>query len=138
MPKYQTKQRRILVEYLSAHHDDLLSAEQIADDLAGEGISKSAVYRNLSALESEGRLRRSGKPGERSAYYQYSDAEECRERLHLSCRECGKTCHLEDETAKRLEQSLADDDGFLLDRSETVLYGVCRECASANKKKNTI
>ena len=129
MPKYQTKQRKALIGYLSSHTDSFVSAEQIAEGLAGEGISKSAVYRNLAELESEGRLRRSGKPGSRTVFYQYSGAEECREKLHISCRECGKTCHLAQQTAEKLEKSIADNDGFLLDRSETVLYGLCKYCA---------
>ena len=58
MPKYMTKQRKALLSFLSAHADEKLSARQIAQTLSGEGISISAVYRNLSALEQEGKIRR--------------------------------------------------------------------------------
>ena len=54
MSKYMTKQRKALLNYLSAHADEKLSAKQIEENLSGEGISISAVYRNLSDLEKEG------------------------------------------------------------------------------------
>lgn len=135
MAKYMTKQRRELLEYLSAHADELLSVESIAADLAASGISLSAVYRNIADLESEGKVRRSGKAGSRTVYYQYSAAESCREKLHLSCRECGKTRHMEPREAEMLVESIEATDGFELDRAETVLYGVCRECRKTKSLK---
>jgi len=128
MAKYMTRQRRILMDYLAGNADSLLSAEMIAAALEPQGISLSAVYRNVAALEAEGKVRRSGKAGSRTVYYQYSAAEECREKLHLSCRECGKTCHMEPREAERLARSIKTHEGFVLDRAETVLYGVCRDC----------
>ena len=49
VPKYMTKQRKALLRYLSQHADETLSAKQIEAALSGEGISISAVYRNLAA-----------------------------------------------------------------------------------------
>ena len=48
MSSYSTRQREALLAYLSRHPDELLSARQIADALADEKISLSAVYRNLA------------------------------------------------------------------------------------------
>ena len=53
MSSYSTQQRKALLAYLSRHPDELLSARQIADALADEKISLSAVYRNLAQLETE-------------------------------------------------------------------------------------
>ncbi|MBR4798901.1 MAG: transcriptional repressor, partial [Clostridia bacterium] len=111
MAKYMTKQRRALMEYLAENADSLLSAEQIAADLEPQGISLSAVYRNIAALEAEGKVRRSGKAGARTVYYQYSAAEECREKLHLSCRECGKTRHMSPDEAEKLARSVKTHEG---------------------------
>lgn len=47
MAKYVTKQRRQLLDYLSRHTDEQMTARQIADALTQENISLSAVYRNL-------------------------------------------------------------------------------------------
>ena len=62
MPKYSTQQRKALLHYLSEHPDEHLSTRQIAQALAAKKISLSAVYRNLAALEAEGKVRRCARP----------------------------------------------------------------------------
>ena len=69
MTKYLTKQRRILLNYLSEHADEMLSAKEIADSLADQGISVSAVYRNLSALEEEKLIHRVNIGATREIFY---------------------------------------------------------------------
>lgn len=128
MPKYMTKQRKILLEYLSLHADEKLSAKQMAEDLNSRGISASAVYRNLSDLEKEGKIRRVNQSGSREVFYQYTDGELCKDCLHLSCEKCGKTYHMNSQGAQMLVQNLAQSDDFTIDKANTVLYGVCREC----------
>ena len=127
MSKYVTKQRKLLTEYLSQHTDESLSAGQIAEALAGE-ISKSAVYRNLAELEAEGKLRRVAGGGGREVVYQYSDGSGCKGCLHLSCKLCGKTVHMEKQVADALVSRVAESDDFAIDRGETVIYGVCSSC----------
>ncbi len=128
MAKYMTKQRKLLLAFLSEHTDELLSAGQIAEALSEEGISASAIYRNLAVLEQEGKLRRTSKPGSQEARYRYTDDERCRGHLHLSCLRCGKTVHLEETETDTLAHRLAENEGFALDRADTVLYGICAEC----------
>ena len=128
MPKYMTKQRKTLLQYLSLHADEKLSAKQIEADLSGEGISISAVYRNLSELEREGKIRRVNQSGSREVFYQYTDGAHCRDSLHLSCEKCGKTYHMNVDGAQMLVQNLASTDAFTIDKANTVLYGVCKDC----------
>ena len=128
MPKYMTKQRKALISYLSAHADEKLSAKQIEADLCGDGISISAVYRNLSDLEKEGKIRRVNQSGSREVFYQYTDGAHCRDCLHLSCQKCGKTYHMNMPGAEMLVQNLAQNDEFTIDKANTVLYGVCKDC----------
>lgn len=84
MAKYLTRQRKRLLEYLSEHTDEQISARQIAEDLAADQISISAVYRNISALEEEGLLKRSVREGTREVFYQYIASEACKDSLHLA------------------------------------------------------
>ncbi len=128
MPKYMTRQRKILLDYLSEHTGEALCPAKIIDALAGENISMSAIYRNLADLEKEGKLKRYTKPGSTEVYYRYADAEPCRGHLHLSCVQCGRTVHMEQEDADRLAESLAKTEGFALNCSDTVLYGLCSKC----------
>lgn len=93
-----------------------------------ESISISAVYRNLSALEEEGILKCSIRENTREVYYQYIAAEGCKDSLHLSCRVCGKSIHLGEKEAAQLLHSTLESTGFQIDKTETILYGVCADC----------
>ena len=135
MAKYVTKQRRQLLDYLSRHTDEQMTARQIADALTQESISLSAVYRNLSDLEEDGLLKRSIREGTRDVFYQYIAAAECKDSLHLSCRVCGKSTHLGDAEAERLLHSTLESTGFQIDKSETILYGVCADCRKHKTQK---
>lgn len=125
---YKTKQREALVDYLARHADEDLSVRQIAEAMAQQDISRSAVYRNLATLEQEGALRRSTRAGSRETVYQYSGSESCRACLHLSCTKCGKTFHMKTNSAEDLIRDVDLAEGFAVDRAETVLYGVCSAC----------
>ena len=128
MPKYMTKQRKALLSYLSMHADERLSAKQLEDALKSEGISISAVYRNLSELEREGKVRRVNNSGSREVFYQYTDGAHCKDCLHLSCEKCGKTYHMNSAVAQTLIENLDQSDEFTIDKANTVLYGVCGDC----------
>ena len=130
MPKYITKQRKILTDYLSRHIDESLSAGQIAEALS-DTISKSAVYRNLSDMEAEGKLHRVMGGGSREAVYRYSGGTVCSQSLHLSCKKCGKTVHLQQQIADDLVTSVAANEAFAIDKGETVIYGVCAGCQNS-------
>ena len=127
MPKYMTKQRKILTDYLMQHIDENLSAGQIAEALS-DTISKSAVYRNLADMEAEGKLHRVMGGGSREVIYRYSGSHICSESLHLSCKKCGKTVHMQQKLADALVESVAENDDFSIDKGETVIYGVCSAC----------
>lgn len=128
MPRYSTKQRKILLAYLSGHPDELLSTRQIADALQHEKISLSAVYRNLSELEAEEKVRRCAKSGTREVLYQYIAADTCKGALHMTCIQCGKTFHMADKNAALFAKYLALGEKFTLDMMDTVLYGTCQNC----------
>ena len=131
MQAYMTQPRKRLLSYLRSHADETLTAGQISQDLPE--ISVSAVYRNLAALEQDGAVRRVAKNGSREVFYQYMQAETCREHLHLSCKQCGKTFHMDEKETEALLDSIARLDGFAVDRSDTVLYGTCEACRRERK-----
>ena len=129
MSKYMTRQRKILLDFLSKHTDETLSARQIADALSKDGISTSAVYRNLSALEADGVVKRFAKNDLRESVYRYVGAEECKNSLHLSCKICGRSIHMDDADAEQLIKNVSKHKGFTIEKSETVLYGICEDCS---------
>lgn len=135
MAKYVTRQRKTLLSYLSRHADELLSVQKIADALASEDVSRSAVYRNVAELEAEGALRRDLGGDAREVYYRYVGAESCKGSLHLSCKQCGRTFHMDSGGAEALTKMVERSEGFALDKSDTVLYGVCAACKKDRGEK---
>lgn len=128
MPAYNTKQRKILLEYLTAHRDMQLSAGQIAKDLKEQGISLSAVYRNLAALEEDGKVAPVRKGNCRQVLYRFVADSHCHEHLHLFCKKCGKTYHMDSAETDIFVNIIAKNDNFSIDKSDTVLYGLCKVC----------
>ena len=128
MKQYETRQRKLLLTFLSAHADQSLSARAIADALAVQGVSLSAVYRNLAALEAEGKVARVSVGGSRTVRFRYLAAEGCRAHLHLSCARCGKTIHMDIPATQRLVEAVKSETDFSVDRTVTVLYGLCGSC----------
>ena len=128
MPRYNTRQRALLLEYLQKHADESLSAAQIADELKKANISISAVYRNLSLLEDEGKIHRTSKSDDRTVYYRFTDCEECKSHLHLSCSHCGRTFHMDLPSTRKLIESVEEKSDFEIDSADTVLYGLCKDC----------
>lgn len=126
--KYMTRQRKTLLGYLSRHTDEALSAQAIAAALESEGVSLSAVYRNLAELEAEGQIRRANREGSREVYYQYTGSEACKDSLHLKCKKCGRTFHMDANGAEQLLGVVEKAEGFAVDKGDTVLYGVCELC----------
>ena len=46
----------------------------------------------------------------------------------VSCRVCGKSIHLGKKEAEQLLHSTLESTGFQIDKSETILYGICEDC----------
>lgn len=131
MARYMTMQRKLLLDYLSHHPHEALSAKQIADALGEERISASAVYRNLAVLEEDRLVKRTSRAGSHEAFFQYTDGDGCAEKLHLSCKRCGKTIHMNASGAEMLIRTIAETDGFSVDRSASVIFGICETCQQA-------
>jgi len=129
---YNTEQRSALLSFLTENPDKTFSAKEIALALAGKNISKSSVYRNLSELESEQKIKRVTKAGSNESFYQFYDNSECKNHIHLSCTKCGKIFHLESAQTEKLVSEVEATDGFEISRGETTLYGTCKECGSGN------
>lgn len=128
MPKYKTKQREILLEYLKQHADEQISVKQIVQSVDVEEISASAVYRNIAMLEREGVLKRCVCGTSKEICYRYTATDSCRNSLHLSCRICGKSIHMPSAVAEKLTDITLEKTGFEVDKGNTVLNGICKEC----------
>lgn len=128
MASYVTSQRKNLMEFLKSHPDTQFSVKEIIEQINIENISVSSVYRNLSELEKQGVVTRCAKKGSRDSYYRYSNAEHCKECIHLTCLSCSKIFHLNSTIADSMTNALLKTEGFTVKRPNTVIYGVCKNC----------
>jgi len=133
MLRYFTEQRKMISDYLEGRKDECVTAQEIAEALS-MSVSKSAVYRNLAALEQEGKVVRVSLAGDRSFGYRYAGSHACAGKIHISCVRCGKTEHVSSAATARLERALAAEEGFSLNKSECLLYGICKECRGGDAK----
>lgn len=126
MKEYKTAVRRQLLEYFESRCDRQLTVEDMLSDLAESGVSRSALYRNIDRMVSDGLLRRTQTAARRSAY-QYIGSKRCSEHIHIQCTKCGRISHIEHSGEEALKAALKNSE-FEIDEQKTVLYGVCREC----------
>ncbi len=128
MRVYDTRQRRMIAEYLAGRAHDSVPVSEIVSAAAEAGVSASAVYRNLAQMEKDGTVVRTVAAGERSARYRYVDRERCGGSLHIACLKCGRLSHVPAELGERLSEALRSSEGFEVDGKETVIYGICGRC----------
>lgn len=128
MTSYMTSQRKLLYSFLKSHPDRQFSAREIAGALTDHGISQSAVYRNLTALEAQGLITRSMKEGCHETFYQFTHADACLNRIHMTCLKCGRTIHMDHDAAVKMMQHVLQTDGFRISTGKTILYGFCKNC----------
>ena len=121
-----TAVRRKLIDYFESHCDRQLTIDDMMRDLAPEGVSRSAIYRNIDRMVSDGVLRRVQDSSRRSAY-QYTASKHCCDHIHIQCTKCGRISHIEDDGERALKAALMNSE-FKIDEQKTVLYGVCRKC----------
>ena len=115
--------------YLSEHIDEKISVKKIEEELKEDKISISAIYRNLSYLEKEGKVKRYIGENTRDVYFQYIDPNKCSGSIHLACRVCGKYYHMADTDANILIQNVKKNSGFQIEKIDSVLYGICENCS---------
>ncbi len=126
---YQTRKRELLTEALEEHIDEMMTAEQIIGLVPPGEMSRSAVYRNLSMLEKDGRIMRIVTPGQNKVLFRYTGSARCRGCLHLECSVCGRICHLEAPATNLLVSNIMREARFSVDRVNTILSGTCEKCA---------
>ena len=120
--KYDTHSRKEVLSFLEKNSQLSFSMEDICASLPD--AKKSTVYRIVDSLEKEGKVRRTGNSGRRTQY-QYSGSL-CPMHMHIKCRVCGKTEHLDGATTEAIRKAVDDLLGFET-LTTTVLDGLCGE-----------
>ena len=123
---YRTRQRDAILRFFEENRDRCYTAR----DLVGQvDAGEATIFRALSALTGEGKLKKfTGGSGE-SAYYQFN-ATECALHIHLKCRGCGKLIHMDCAFMEEILAHFKNEHAFTVDCGQTVIYGICGDCKS--------
>ncbi len=131
---YNTEKRAELIAFFEGGAGQAYSIDEICRAILPDGKGKSTVYRLISRLVDEGKVRRISDAKTRHVTYQYIYTGSCAEHLHLKCKECGRLIHLDDVTSHILEKRIFRSEGFTLDVG-ALLYGVCNGCTYGRRER---
>jgi Fur family ferric uptake transcriptional regulator len=123
---YNTEKRNAILAFFENNPSSSYTAKELCANILTDGKGKSTVYRLLSSLKREGLIKKLQNVDSRASSYQYVGFN-CREHLHLKCKECGALIHLDASMSHLLSEELLTSSGFCLDR-DSMLYGVCGNC----------
>ncbi|MCR5716694.1 MAG: transcriptional repressor [Lachnospiraceae bacterium] len=132
-PKYKTKQKEILLEFLEASPSPHITAGDVCEYFKSKGspIGQSTIYRQLERLVDEGIVNKYTIDGNSPACFEYvgegahHEKETC---YHCKCEKCGKLIHLHCEELEEFQIHLLQEHHFKMDPARTVFYGVCDDC----------
>lgn len=126
---YQTRQQEAVIRLFHQRPEDCLSAEEVYQLLDAKGLSigKTTVYRSLTRLCDSGALRRyAPQSSGECARFQLNPCNESH--LHIRCVDCGQLAHLHCDEMEQFKNHIHQSHGFILDESQTMLYGLCQDC----------
>ncbi len=110
-----------------------MTAEAICADIQRQfpGFNMASVYRTLTLLERLG-LVRSVYLGTGAAQYELAEPVE---HHHTVCRSCGTIADLEDAFLQEMRQHLKESHGFVADKVQLAVLGLCARCAPRARPK---
>ena len=136
---YQTEQKKALLDFLYTHADDAFSVEELETRMLEAALpsvpGKSTLYRLISQLVEEGRVKRFTKGNSRHFLYQIVSCTHCTEHLHLRCTVCGKLYHMEEDESEEILRAILKRHNFAVNEGEAILPGRCENCLATNAQK---
>lgn len=126
-----TKQKELVIKFLTENRDKHLTAEEILISIKKENkdISQATVYRILGQLVSSNVVRKYIANDNKKACYQYVDSvNKCNMHYHLICEKCGETIHFESKKLELLKSDILKEKNFDINLQKIVFYGICKNC----------
>ncbi len=127
-----TGPRLKILDLFESHADEHLSAEDVYRILLDDGIEVgvATIYRVLTQFEQAGILLRhhfeTGK-----AVYELNKGEH---HDHLVCVKCGDVTEFHNAEIERLQDKIAQDNGYRIVDHALYMYGVCGKCQKKEKR----
>ena len=103
-----------------------LTAEQIHEEVSKTvpDFNVASVYRTLTLLE-ELQLAKSVQLGDGKGHWEVAHPDD---EFHLVCRVCSRVIHHSSDLVQRARDHLSTKHGFVAERVDLVVYGVCADC----------
>lgn len=127
MIKYDTKQKRLIIDYLKNNYNECLTVGEIRKyfNQLNENIGQATIYRCLKELEKNNEVIKY-QNGIQSSY-QYINYQ-CHLHFHLKCIKCGVLIHLNCKDLEKVENHIQNEHHFKIDNSRSTIYGFCSNC----------
>lgn len=128
---YNTKNRSMILEFLKANQEIMVSAKDILHYLQSNGVevNRSTVYRYLNQLCSDKLAMKYVDNDEGKTVYQYvQENHDCDGHIHLKCVVCNQIQHLDCHFMDEIRTHLKVDHKFNLICDGSVMYGICDNC----------
>lgn len=122
----QSAPRRAVVEAVCAHEGSF-TTQEIADDLAEQGIGRATVFRAIATLQELGYLSRLH-VGEECHRYTLCEATH---HHHLVCTSCGQVYPFESCSVEAEAEAAARRLGFSVRGHHVDVFGQCAACAGS-------
>jgi Fur family ferric uptake transcriptional regulator len=114
-------------------HADTNSIIGLVREDLGE-VSHQAVYDVLRALTAAGLVRRIHPPGSVARF----ESRVGDNHHHVVCRSCGAIADVDCAVGTAPCMTAADDNGYAIDETEVVYWGLCPECSTEPVPKSTL
>lgn len=129
-----TREREIILRELEERTDHF-NAETLYFSLIrkGSSVSRPTIYRTLKLLE---QLHFIEKLDIKKNCFYYEMVPQRREHGHLICEQCGKIIDFSSSGIAILKSEACKDKDFKLGNISVQVFGLCRDCQKASKRKN--
>lgn len=130
---YQTKQRTVILNFLTAHAEETYDVESLYEALSrrGEKVSRTTVYRMLRKLTEEKSLVSFiDATHKRTLFRVNPHPDAAADQIRLQCTSCGKVERLGCSFLSSFEAHLQSEHHFKLSPTERVFPGTCEDCSA--------
>lgn len=105
-----------------------LTADEIHEEVSKTvpDFNVASVYRTLTLLE-ELKLAKSVQLGDGKGHWEVAHPDD---EFHLVCRICNTVIHHPSDLVQRARDHLSTEHGFVAERVDLVVHGVCASCAA--------
>lgn len=129
-----TREREIILRELETRTDHF-NAETLYFSLIrkGSSVSRPTIYRTLKLLE---QLHFIEKLDIKKNCFYYETIPQRKVHGHLICEQCGKIIDFSSNNIEILKSEACKDKDFKLENISVQVFGLCRDCQKASKRKN--